>query len=121
MNYYERARSLATFNTEPTLTDQSGAKETDLNIIVQRFTISGQLPQGSGQPTYGDFSQLPADLRGFIETAEKLDELRSQLPEQLRNMETTALLALTPDQVRTIIGPPDKPDEKPETKTEEKK
>lgn len=102
--YYERARKLATVNTEPSLTDQSQARETDINVIVGRFIKTGQAAV-PGSPMYGDFSQLPSDLRGFIHTAQRLDEYRSHLPQELAEMTTEDLLRLTPAELTAKLQP----------------
>lgn len=114
MNYYERARKLATRNTDPTLTDQAGARETDINIIVGRFTSIGTVPGNAGTPMYYDAVGMPTDLRGFIDAARALEYHRSKLPAELKTMGIEELLALTPENVKTILTPPDK---KPATTT----
>lgn len=43
-------------SVEPSLTDQSQAKDCDVNVIVDRFMRTGVMPQMSGNPIYGDFS-----------------------------------------------------------------
>lgn len=40
---------------DPTLTKQSFAEEADINTIVKRFNLTGQLPQNIRMPTYADF------------------------------------------------------------------
>lgn len=45
----------AIFNTEPSLTKQSFAEEADINTILRRFNLTGQLPQNIRMPTYADF------------------------------------------------------------------
>jgi len=41
--------------TKPTLTQKHQRDETDINVIVQRFGVTGMLPQAAVLPTYGDF------------------------------------------------------------------
>lgn len=43
---------------DPTKTQQHQAEEADINTIVRRFGISGQLPQGVHAPTYADFDDV---------------------------------------------------------------
>lgn len=106
MSYAENKRRARTKTTTETLTDQSAAYETDRNVIVTRYMVHGQAPGALKQPMYGDFSQLPTDLRGFIEQARSIKRLRNKLPEQLRNIDTDALLRLTPDELKKILTPP---------------
>lgn len=106
MSYYAKNRLRArTINTEPTLTEQSMARDTDINIIVQKFRITGRVPGTQQQPMAGDFTNLPTDLRGFIETAKSIKDVRKQLPPQLREMPIEELLSLTPDKLTSILTP----------------
>lgn len=43
---------------DESLAKDSMREETDINTIVRRFGISGQLPQGVRAPTYGDFTGI---------------------------------------------------------------
>lgn len=43
---------------EPTKAIQSQAEEADINTIVKRFGITGQLPQNVRAPTYADFDHV---------------------------------------------------------------
>lgn len=100
----ERRTAARFINTEPTMTDQSAAAQTDLNIIMTQFLKSGTSPSTS-QPVYGDFSELPTNLRDAIEQARSVSRIRSQLPPQLRDMPVEEILALTPEQIAAILTP----------------
>lgn len=107
MNNYERNRALArTVNNEPTMTDQAAAKDTDINRIVASYKVTGQMPQAAAQPVYADFSELPDDLRGMMETAKQLRQHMDKLPPQLRNLGPEQLLALKGDDLKRILTPP---------------
>lgn len=43
---------------EPSLAVQSERDECDINTIVRRFGLSGELPSGVHMPTYDDFSHV---------------------------------------------------------------
>lgn len=47
-----------TRNDDPSLTKQSFAEEADINTIVRRFGLSGQLPQDVRMPVNGDFTEV---------------------------------------------------------------
>lgn len=113
--YYENRKRARTINNKPTKTEQSGAAQTDINVIVKSFKITGRVPGASTEPMAGDFSELPTDLREMIETAKGIKEKRQGLPPQLRDMPIEELLALTPDKLANILTPPQQP------KTEEPK
>lgn len=104
--YHDNKARARTRNTQPTLTDQSQARETDINVIVGRYGISGQVPAPAQEPMYGDFSNVPTDLRAAIETARQLETHRKQLPQQLAEMPLEQILALTPEQLTNILTPP---------------
>lgn len=44
---------------DPSLTKQADAEDADINTIVKRFNITGQLPTNVRMPTYGDFTDIP--------------------------------------------------------------
>lgn len=101
------ARNRAAFtDVGETMTDQSQAHDTDINVIVKRYGVFGQAPGIDKEPIYGDFSDLPTDLRGFIEMGRTLDDERARLPEPLREMSMEELFALTPEKLTEILTPP---------------
>lgn len=118
MSYAINKARARTVTTKPSLTDQSQARETDINVIVGRFLKTGTAPGGK-PPIYGDFTQLDGDLREMIERARTLHKERAKLPKELQNLPIEELLALSPDKLKDILTPPapspaDKPADKPE-------
>jgi len=111
---HEELRAKArTHNTEPTMTDQSGARETDLNVILTRYAQSGTIQSHGKEPIYEDWTKYPEDFRGYIHQSRETARLRDKLPDQLKKMTDQELLALTVDQLNNILAPPDKPADKP--------
>ncbi|QXP07993.1 MAG: internal scaffolding protein [Arizlama microvirus] len=113
MNHTERQAKGRTTNNEPTLTDQSGAAETDLNVILKRYSQSGTIQSHGKEPMYEDWTQYPEDFRGYLHTAMEAKRLRAALPDKLQNLKDHELLALTPEQLETILAPPAKPADTP--------
>lgn len=75
---------LATINTEDSLTNQSDASEADINILVKKFGITGQLPQITGlQPLYGDFTSGD-DYRTMLDRVNAAREAFEQIPAHIR-------------------------------------
>jgi len=105
MSYATNKRNARTRTTAPTLTDQSQARETDINIIVGRYIHTGRAPGAAQQPMHGDFSQLPMDLRGFIESGRELTKHRRKLPKELQKLTVQELISLTPEQLSNILTP----------------
>lgn len=93
-------------SAKPTMTDQSQAADTDVNIIMRKFGIGGMLTVQGKQPIYTDFTGLPQDLAAMIRMARRSAELRQNLPQQLREMPDEQLFALTRDQLTHILTPP---------------
>lgn len=111
MSYHDNKKRAVYTNTDPTLTDQSAAHETDLTVIVSKFLKHGTLPQRQGTPIDVDLSELPTDFRDMIHLTRELGELHKRLPEQLRNLKTEQLLALTPDELKAKLAPVETPKE----------
>jgi len=113
----ERRKAAAYHSDKPTLTDQSAAQFTDLNVIVNQFLRTGDSPS-KGNPRYGDFTNLPQDLRSMIDSSRSVNHLRRNLPPQLKDMPLEKILAFTPDQLAQILAPPpakEEDKEKPKT------
>lgn len=105
MYYASNKANSRTINKEPTLTDQSQAHETDINVIVGRFATSGRVPGTQRPPMSGDFSELPNDLRGFLDTARTTKDLQKKLPKELQGKSIEEILRLSPDELQTILTP----------------
>lgn len=112
MNYQRNKALAVTINNEPTMTDQTGARDTDINVIVANYTVHGQAPGTADEAMYEDFSELPTDLRGFLELAESLEHHKGNLPKQLQQMNLETLLGLTHEQLTQILKPADNPADK---------
>lgn len=116
MNYQRNKQLSKTKPKKPSMTDQAGARETDINVIVKQFTVSGRVNGTTKEPMYQDFSELPRDLRGFIEMGRGLSENADKLPKQLRDLAPEELFALTREQITAKLTPP-----QPEAKKDEPK
>lgn len=69
-------------------TVQGDALEADINEIVRRFGITGQLPDPRPGGAYGDFSEVTdfqSALNALLEAQEAFDALPSQLRERFSN------------------------------------
>lgn len=121
MYYAENKLKARTSNKGiPTRTDQSQAKDTDLNVILGKFAISGRVTGTSQGAMYGDFTRIPRDLREMIDTARDLENQRKRLPKALRDMPVEELMALTPDKLKAILEPAPEPKEEPKEAPKEK-
>jgi len=105
--YYQQNRLRAQFKSiKPTLTDQSAAKDTDINVIVKQFGLGGQVLGNRAQPIYEDFTQYPRDLREFIEVSRAVRTHIADLPDELRNLPMDQLLNLPPKELLAKLVKP---------------
>lgn len=68
---------------DPSLAVQSQAEEADINVIVKRFGISGQLPQSVRLPEYGDF-EGPSDYHAAMNYVTEAQGAFLSLPAAIR-------------------------------------
>lgn len=122
--YRARAHSLATLNVtedgevRPSETDQTGADDTDINVIVKRYGVYGTMPSGMKTPQYGnDLSEIPTDLRDIIESARMLEIYRGELPDALKAINVEDLITMDPAAIAAILNPPAKDGDKKEPTT----
>lgn len=121
MNTYKTNKAKAIFrNEEPSATDQSQANDTDINVIIKRYGITGSAPGAAHEAMYEDFSELPNDLREMIEQSRDMARLRRELPAPLQEMDLHELLSLTPDKINAILQPTNKPTDTPPDKPTDK-
>lgn len=68
---------------EEDMTRQEFKDETDINTILRRFNISGELPQNVRMPTYGDFEGITSyhDAANVMRAAE---ESFNAMPAEIR-------------------------------------
>lgn len=69
--------------TRPSRTKQSFRDECDINTILRQFNVTGQLPVGSVQPQYGDFSGI-TDYQSALNAVMAAQDSFLQLPAKVR-------------------------------------
>ena len=67
----------------PTRTQQSFRDECDINSILRKFNVTGQLPVGSVQPQYGDFSGI-TDYQSALNAVMAAQDSFLELPAKIR-------------------------------------
>ena len=70
-------------NLEPSLTQQQFAEEVDINTIVRRFGLTGQMPENPRTPRYGDFTEV-TDYQTALNAVRSADEAFMALPADVR-------------------------------------
>ena len=68
---------------DPSLAQQHMRDECDINVIVERFGVTGQLPVKAIEPSYGDFSGV-TDYHTALNQIKAADEAFMALPAKLR-------------------------------------
>lgn len=68
---------------DPSLTQQHMKDECDINILVERFGVTGQFPTTPLEPTYGDFSGV-SDYHSALNAIRASDEAFMALPAKIR-------------------------------------
>lgn len=66
------------------LAKQSFAEESDINTIVRRFRISGELPVNVRMPTYGDFTGV-SDFHSAMNAVALAHEAFDAMPAEIRS------------------------------------
>jgi len=69
--------------SKPSLTKQSFRDECDINNILRKFNVTGQLPIGSVQPQYGDFSGI-TDYQSALNAVMAAQDSFLALPAKVR-------------------------------------
>ncbi len=95
-NYYKNRERANTVTIGGTKTDQSSAATTDINVIVKQAAIHGTAPGSKNPPIYGDFSQLPDNLRDMIELGRSMEGHKNSLPHALQSMTIEELVNSNP-------------------------
>ncbi|WNK13360.1 MAG: internal scaffolding protein [Microvirus sp.] len=65
-------------------TQQSGADECDINKIIERAKRGAQINVSERTPMYGDFTQVPTDLRDCLNVVRKANEAFMALDAHVR-------------------------------------
>lgn len=68
---------------DPSLAQQHMKDECDINVIVERFGVTGQLPVSTLEPTYGDFSGV-SDYQDALIKLQQTDADFMALPAAIR-------------------------------------
>lgn len=78
----EEANRSATWNTEPSLTQVHAAEETDINVIMRKFGVTGTLPLAKVPPSFQDIQEI--DLQTAQNLINEAEDAFMELPADLR-------------------------------------
>ncbi|UQT28874.1 internal scaffolding protein [Microvirus AZ-2020] len=84
-NYDRKAASLETGTScpEPTLTQQQFRDECDINVILERFGVTGELPTNVRQPIMADFIEA-LDYQDALNAIRAANEAFMEMPAGIR-------------------------------------
>lgn len=85
-NYDTDAVSLETgldFDPDSSLTQQQFKEDADINVIVRRFGLTGELPTNFRPPVSGDFTGV-SDFHSAMNAVRQAEEAFMQMPAELR-------------------------------------
>ncbi|QCQ85080.1 internal scaffolding protein [Blackfly microvirus SF02] len=68
----------------PGKTKQSFAEEADINTLIRRFGVNGQLPAGVRMPTYGDFTGV-GDFQSALNAVSDAQAAFMRMPADVRS------------------------------------
>lgn len=68
---------------DPSLAQQQFKDDVDINVLLERFKVTGVMPQGVVMPSYGDFSAV-MDFRSAQEALRRARDSFMELPAKLR-------------------------------------
>lgn len=68
---------------DPSLAQQNFKDETDINVLLERFKVTGVMPQGVRLPQYGDFTGV-SDFRQAAESIRRAQESFLDVPLDVR-------------------------------------
>lgn len=69
---------------EPSLAHQSFAEEVDINTIIRRFGLNGELPTGLVPPTYATFDGVH-DFKSAMDAIAQANEAFDAMPAEVRS------------------------------------
>lgn len=68
---------------DPSLAQQQFKDDVDINVLLERFQVTGVMPQGVVMPSYGDFSAV-MDFRSAQDALRRAKDSFMELPAKLR-------------------------------------
>lgn len=107
---------------DPTMAQQSAKDECDINTIVKRFGLTGQLPSGVRMPSYGDFTGL-SDFQSALDAVRSAAESFQEMPADVRSrfqndpalfVDFCSRLENRAEAIKLGLVPPDPPPPVPE-------
>ena len=68
---------------DPSLAQQQFAEDADINVMLERFKVTGQMPMAAQQAAYGDFTQV-GDFRSAMDALRSAQEAFMSIDPKIR-------------------------------------
>lgn len=68
---------------DPSLAQQQFKDEVDINVLLERFKVTGRMPESIQLPSYGDFTQV-SDYRSALQAVTQARDSFMELPASVR-------------------------------------
>lgn len=82
-DFVARSNESAVKEFDPSKTVQSDLEDSDINTIVRRFNITGQIPQGLRLPEYGDYDAV-MDYQSALHALMDAEDNFMSIPGEIR-------------------------------------
>lgn len=79
----EASDEAAEYNDEPSLTVQSQTEDTDINVLMKRYGLTGVMPENMRLPSYGDYEGITS-FRDAIQAVRDAEESFMTMPAATR-------------------------------------
>ena len=67
------------------LTIQSQTEDTDINVMMKRFGVTGKMPEGVRVPEFADFSGVDRDFQSAMNAVVAAEESFMEFPAEIRS------------------------------------
>lgn len=81
---YDEPKDVSLNCLDPSLTQQNFKDEVDINVLLERFKVTGAIPAGVRLPQYGDFSTV-SDYRTALDAVNSARNAFMDLPAKIRD------------------------------------
>lgn len=68
---------------DPSLAQQQFKDEVDINVLLERFKVTGRMPESVRLPSYGDFTAV-SDYRSALDAVNQARDAFMELPAKVR-------------------------------------
>lgn len=82
--YSEPVRDSDLVCDDPSLAQQSFKDDADINVLLERFKVTGQMPSGVVLPSYGDYTGI-TDYRQAADVLRQANDEFMKLPANMRS------------------------------------